>query len=128
MGEKIVENLLEQAYNCQKNGQYEKSIELFLKIGENKIYYEKAIMEIAKNYKMSNNPVKAIDYFIELVKYNNNNQEAIKELSQTACLSKNYDKAEQTLKELFDKTKQNIFLIELIKIFFDKNDIEQAEK
>ena len=123
-----MENLVEQAYNCQKNYKYNESIELFLKIRENKDYYEKATMEIAKSYKMSNNPIKAIDFFVELVNYNNNNLEAIKELSQTACLSKNYEKAEKTLKELFNKTKQNIFLIELIKICFDKNDTEQAEK
>ena len=123
-----MENLLEQAYDYQKSSQYDKSIELFLKIRENKNYYEKATMEIAKSYKMSNNPLKAIDYFIELVNYNNNNQEAIKELSQTACLSKSYEKAEEILKELFEKTNKNIFLLELIRISFDKNDIEQAEK
>ncbi len=123
-----MENLLEQAYYYQKTCQYDKSIDLFLKIRQNKNYYEKATMEIAKCYKMSNNPLKAIDYFIELLNYNNNNEEAIKELSQTSCLSKNYNKAENIFKELFDKTKQNIFLIELIKIYFDKNDIEQAEK
>ncbi len=122
-----MEKLLEQAYNYQKNCQYKESIDLFFKIRENKDYYEIATMEIAKNYKMSNNPIKAIDYFIELVKYNNNNQEAIKELSQTACLSKNYDKAEQTLKELFDKTKQDLFLIELIKIYFDEGDLDSIE-
>ena len=123
-----MENLLEQAYDYQKSSQYDKSIELFLKIRENNNYYEKATMEIAKSYKMSNNPLKAIDYFIELVNYNNNNQEAIKELSQTACLSKNYEKAEEILKGLFEKTNKNIFLLELIRISFDKNDIEQAEK
>ena len=123
-----MENLLEQAYNYQKNCQYQESIDLFLKLRENKNYYEKATMEIAKSYKMSNNPIKAIDYFIELLNCNNNNQEAIKELSQTACLSKNYEKAEETLKKLFNKTNQFILLIELIKIYFDKNDIEQAEK
>ena len=123
-----MENLLEQAYDYQKNCQYDKSIDLFLKIRENNSYYEKATMEVAKSYKMSNNPLKAIDYFIELVNYNNNNQEAIKELSQTACLSKNYEKAEKTLKGLFNKTNKNIFLLELIRISFDKNDIEQAEK
>lgn len=123
-----MENLLEQAYDYQKNCQYEKSIDLFLKIRENKDYYEKATMEIAKNYKMSNNPSNAIDYFVELLNYNNNNQEAIKELSQTACLSGNYEKAETTLKDLFNKTNKNLFVIELIKIYFDKNDVEQAEK
>ncbi len=123
-----MENLLQQAYNYQKNCQYEQAIELFFKIRENKDYYEKATMEIAKSYKMSNNPIKAIDYFIELLNCNNNNQEAIKELSQTACLSKNYEKAEETLKELFNKTNKNMFLLELIKIYFDKKDINQAEK
>ena len=123
-----MENLLEEAYNYQRNCQYNESINLFLKIRENKDYYEKATMEIAKSYKMANNPIKAITYFIELVNYNNDNQEAIKELSQTACLSKQYEKAESILKELFDKTNRNIFLIELIKIYFDKNDIEKAEK
>ena len=88
-----MEKLIEQAYNYQKKCQYEESIKLFLKIRESKEYYEKATMEIAKSYKMSNNPVKAIEYFIDLINYNNNNQEAIKELSQTACLSKNYEKA-----------------------------------
>lgn len=121
-------NLLEQAYNYQKNGQYNEAIDLFYKIREYKKYYEIATMEIAKSYKMSNNPIKAIEYFIELVNYNNNNQEAIKELSETACLSKNYEKVENTLKEIFNKTNKNIFLIELIKIYFDKNDIEQVEK
>ena len=111
MGETIMENLLQQAYNYQKNCRYEQAIELFFKIRENKEYYEKATMEIAKSYKMSNNPIKAIDYFIELLNCNNNNQEAIKELSQTACLSKNYEKAEKILKEIFNKTKQNIYLI-----------------
>ena len=128
MEEKIMETLLEQAYNYQKNSQYKESIDLFFKIRENKCYYEKATMEIAKNYKMANNPIKAIDYFIELLSNNNNNQEAVRELSQTACLSKNYEKAEETLKELFNKTNQNIFLLELIKIYFDKNDIELAAK
>lgn len=123
-----MESLLEQAYNYQKSYQYDKSIDLFLKIRENKDYYEKATMEIAKSYKMSNNPIKAIDYFSELVNYNNNNIEAIKELSQTACLSKNYESAEKILKELFNKTNKNIFVLELIKMYFDKNDIEQAEK
>ncbi|MBR3627720.1 MAG: radical SAM protein [Elusimicrobia bacterium] len=123
-----MEKLLKQAYNYQKNCQYEQAIELFFKIRENKEYYEKATMEIAKSYKMSNNPIKAIDYFIELLNCNNNNQEAIKELSQTACLSKNYEKAEETLKDLFNKTNKNMFLLELIKIYFDKNDINQAEK
>ena len=123
-----MENLLQQAYNYQKNCRYEQAIELFFKIRENKEYYEKATMEIAKSYKMSNNPIKAIDYFIELLNCNNNNQEAIKELSQTACLSKNYEKAEETLKDLFNKTNKNMFLLELIKIYFDKNDINQAEK
>jgi MoaA/NifB/PqqE/SkfB family radical SAM enzyme len=123
-----MENLLEQAYNYQKNGQYKKSIELFCKIREHKEYYEIATMEIAKSYKMSNNPVKAIEYFVDLVNYNNNNQEAVKELSQTACLSKDYEKAEKTLKELFNKTNKNLFIIELIKIYFDKNDTEQVEK
>lgn len=123
-----MENLLEQAYNYQRNCQYADSINLFFKIRENKDYYEKATMEIAKSYKMSNNPVKAIEYFRELINYNNNNSEAIKELSQTACLSKNYEKVEKILNELFNKTNKNIFLIELIKIYFDKNDIEKAEK
>ena len=123
-----MENLLEQAYNYQKKGQYDESIGLFLEIRETKTYYEKATMEIAKSYKMSNNPIKAIEYFIELLNYNNTNQEAIKELSQTACLSKNYEKAEETLKKLFNETNQFILLIELIKIYFDKNDIAQAEK
>ena len=122
-----MEKLLEQAYNYQKKGQYEKSIRLFLKLRENKEYYEKSIMEIAKCYKMANEPIKAIDYFAELLKYNSENQEAIKELSQTACLSKNYVKAENVLKELFSKTKQNIFLIELIKIYFDKGDLNEIE-
>ena len=128
MGEKIVESLLEQAYNYQKNGQYKEAIDLFCKLGENKEYYEIATMEIAKSYKMSNNPIKAIEYFADLVNYNNNNQEAVKELSQTACLSKNYEKAENILEENFNKTNKNIFLLELIKICFNKNDIEQAEK
>jgi len=128
MGEKIVEKLLEQAYDYQKNGQYQESIDLFLKLRENKEYYEIATMEIAKNYKMANDPIKAIDYFTELVNYNNENQEAVKELSQTACLSKNYEKAENTLKDLFNKTKKNLFVIELIKIYFDKNDTEQIGK
>jgi len=123
-----MEKLLEQAYDYQKNGKYKDSTEQFLKLRENKECYEIATMEIAKNYKMANNPIKAIDYFAELVNYNNENQEAVKELSQTACLSKNYEKAEKTLKEIFDKTNKNIFLIELIKIYFDKNDIEQVEK
>lgn len=123
-----MENLLEQAYNYQRNCQYADSINLFFKIRESKDYYEKATMEIAKSYKMSNNPVKAIEYFSELINYNNNNSEAIKELSQTACLSKNYEKVEKILNELFNKTNKNIFLIELIKIYFDKNDIEKAEK
>ena len=123
-----MEDLLEQAYNYQRKCQYKESIDLFLKIRENKEYYETATMEIAKSYKMSNNPIKAIDYFNDLINYNNNNQEAVKELSQTACLSKNYEKAENTLKELLNKTNKNIFVIELIKIYFDKNDIDQAEK
>lgn len=123
-----MEKLLEQAYDYQKNGQYKEAIDLFYKIRENKEYYEIATMEIAKSYKMSNNPIKAIEYFADLVNYNNNNQEAVKELSQTSCLSKNYETAEKTLKEIFDKTNKNIFLIELIKIYFDKNDIEQVEK
>ena len=123
-----MKNLLEQAYNSQKNGHYKESTELFLKIREHKDYYEIATLEIAKNYKMSNNPTKAIDYFIELLNYNNNNKEAIKELSQTACLSKNYKKAEEILKELFNKTKQNVFLIELIKIYFDKGCLHEIEK
>lgn len=123
-----MENLLEQAYNYQKNGQYKESIELFCKIREHKGYYEIATMEIAKSYKMSNDTTKAIEYFADLVNYNSSNQEAIKELSQTACLSKNYEKAESILKENFNKTNDNIFLLELIKIYFDKNDIEQVEK
>ena len=123
-----MEKLLEQAYDYQKKCQYDKSIDLFLKIRENKDYYEKATMEIAKSYKMSNNPLNAIDYFAELLNYNNNNQEAIKELSQTACLSRNYEKAENTLKDLFNRTNKNLFIIELIKIYFDKNEVEQAEK
>ena len=118
-----MENLLEQAYNYQKNCQYQESIDLFIKLRENKNYYEKATMEIAKSYKMSNNPIKAIEYFVELLNYNNNNQEAIKELSQTACLSKNYEKAENVLKILFSKTKQNILLVELIRIYFDKGEL-----
>ena len=123
-----MKKLLEQAYNFQKKGQYKESVELFLKLRENKEYYEIATMEIAKSYKMSNNPIKAIEYFADLLNNNNNNQEAVKELSQTACLSKNYEKAENTLKEIFNKTNKTIFLIELIKICFDKNDIEQVEK
>ena len=49
-------------------------------------------------------------------------------MSQTACLSKNYEKAENTLKENFNKTNKNIFVIELIKIYFDKNDAEYVKK
>ena len=123
-----MEKLLEQAYDYQKNGKYKDSTEQFLKLRENKECYEIATMEIAKNYKMANNPIKAIDYFAELVNYNNENQEAVKELSQTACLSKNYEKAENILREIFNKTNKNKFLIELIKIYFDKKDIEQVEK
>ena len=76
---------------------------------------------------MANSPVEAIDYFIEVINYNNN-EEAIKELAQTACLSKNYDKAESLLKDLFNKTNKSIFVIELIRIYFDKNDIANVKK
>ena len=124
----IMKELLERAYNYQKNGQYKESIELFLKLRENKEYYEISTMEIAKNYKMANDPIKAIDYFAELVNYNCENQEAVKELSQTACLSKNYEKAEKTLKELFDKTKRNLFAIELIKLYFNKGCLYKIEE
>jgi MoaA/NifB/PqqE/SkfB family radical SAM enzyme len=124
---KIMNELFEKAYQYQNNKQYDKAVELFLQLKENKQYYEIATLEIAKSYKMANNPIKAIDYFIELVNYNNN-EEAIKELSQTACLSKNYEKAESTLKENFNKTNKNIFVIELIKIYFDKNDVEYVKK
>ena len=122
-----MDKLLEKAYQYQNNKQYSKAIELFLKLKENKQYYEIANLEIAKSYKMANSPVEAIDYFIEVINYNNN-EEAIKELAQTACLSKNYDKAESLLKDLFNKTNKNIFVIELIKIFFDKNDIVNVKK
>ena len=122
-----MEKLLEQAYNYQKNGQYKEAIDLFCKLGENKEYYEIATMEIAKSYKMSNNPIKAIEYFADLVNYNNNNQEAVKELSQTACLSKNYEKAEKVLKDLFNKTKQISLLTELIKIYFYQNNMYEIE-
>ena len=111
----------------QNNKKYSKAIELFLKLKENKQYYEIANLEIAKSYKMANSPVEAIDYFIEVINYNNN-EEAIKELAQTACLSKNYDKAESLLKDLFNKTNKSIFVIELIRIYFDKNDIANVKK
>jgi len=123
-----MKKLLEQAYSYQKNGQYKESIAQFLKLRGNKEYYEIATMEIAKNYKMANDPIKAIDYFTELVNYNNENQEAVKELSQTACLSKNYEKAENTLKDLFNKTNKNLFLIELLKIYFDKGSFDKIEE
>ena len=64
---KIMNELLEKAYQYQNNKQYSKSIELFLQSKRNKLYYEIATLEIAKSYKMANNPMKAIDYFIELV-------------------------------------------------------------
>ena len=122
-----MDKLLEKAYQYQNNKQYSKAIELFLKLKENKQYYEIANLEIAKSYKMANSPVEAIDYFIEVINYNNN-EEAIKELAQTACLSKNYDKAESLLKDLFNKTNKSIFVIELIRIYFDKNDIANVKK
>ncbi|MFA7674935.1 MAG: radical SAM protein, partial [Endomicrobiia bacterium] len=122
-----MQKILNQAYQYQNTGQYEKAIELFEKLKQHKEYYEISIFEIAKSYKMQNNPVKAIEYFIELIKFNNNYKDAIKELSQTACLSKNYEQAENLLKSLADKTNDIIFYIELIKIFFDKNDIQMAE-
>ena len=122
-----MQKILNQAYQYQNTGQYEKAIELFEKLKQHKEYYEISIFEIAKSYKMQNNPVKAIEYFIELINFNNSYKEAIKELSQTACLSKNYEQAENLLKSLADKTNDIIFYIELIKIFFDKNDIQMAE-
>lgn len=122
-----MQEILNQAYKYQNTGQYEEAIALFEKLKQHKEYYEIAIFEIAKSYKMQNNPVKAIEYFIELINSNNNYKEAIKELSQTACLSKNYEQAENLLKSLADKTNDIVFYIELIKIFFDKNDIQAAE-
>ena len=56
-----MDKLLEKAYQYQNNKQYSKAIELFLKLKENKQYYEIANLEIAKSYKMANNPVEAID-------------------------------------------------------------------
>ena len=38
------------------------------------------------------------------------------------------EKAEEILKEFFNKTKQNVFLIELIKIYFDKGCLHEIEK
>lgn len=121
-----MDTLLNQAYEYQNNKEYEKSIQLFEELKKNPHYYETALFEIGKSYKMSNVPVKAIDCFIELVKHNNQRYDAVKELSHTACLSNNYEKAEQLLNELAVKTGKAVFYIELIKIVFAKNDLEQA--
>jgi len=121
-----MDTLLNQAYEYQNKKEYEKSIQLFEELKKNPDYYETALFEIGKSYKMSNVPVKAIDCFIELVKHNNQRYDAVKELSHTACLSNNYDKAEQLLNELAAKTGKAVFYIELIKIAFSKNDLEQA--
>ncbi len=123
-----MEELLRQAYDYQNKREYEKAIELFEQLKENAAYHEISVFEIGKSYKMSNNASKAIDYFVEVVKHNEKHTEAVKELSQTACLSNNYDKAWQLLDELFVKTKNIIFGIELIKMAFAKNDITRAEE
>lgn len=123
-----MENILEQAYKLQNNKQFNESTEVFQKLLEDKKYYPIAVFEIGKNYKMSNNPVRAIDYFIELVNYDNTHEQAVAELSQTACLSKNYDKAEAVLKNLIEKTNNQRYFIEYINILFSKNDIEKANE
>lgn len=123
-----MENILEQAYQLQNNKQFSESTEMFEKLLDDKKYYPIAVFEIGKNYKMSNNPVRAIDYFIELVNYDNTHEQAVSELSQTACLSKNYDKAEAVLKNLIEKTNNQKYFIEYINILFSKNDIEQANE
>ncbi|MDD3064909.1 MAG: tetratricopeptide repeat protein [Endomicrobiaceae bacterium] len=122
-----MENILEQAYKLQNNKQFSESTELFQKLLEDKKYYPVVIFEIAKNYKMSNNPIKAIDYFAELINYDQTNKEAIKELAQTACLSKKFDKAEPLLRELTEMTKETVCFIEYINLLFVKNDIKTAE-
>ncbi|MDD5021108.1 MAG: radical SAM protein [Endomicrobiaceae bacterium] len=123
-----MENVLAQAYQLQNNKQFNESTEKFKKLLDDKQYYPIAIFEIGKNYKMSNNPIAAIDCFAELVNYDNHNGQAITELSQTACLSKNYDKAEILLKNLIEKTNNEICFIEYINILFSKNDIKTADE
>ncbi|MGE4385217.1 MAG: radical SAM protein [Endomicrobiaceae bacterium] len=123
-----MEELLRQAYDYQNKREYDKAIKLFEQLKENAVYHEISVFEIGKSYKMSNNASKAIDYFIEVVKHNEKHTEAVRELSQTACLSNNYDKAWLLLDELFIKTKNVLFCIELIKMAFAKNDITRAEE
>ncbi|MGE4385219.1 MAG: hypothetical protein AB7E39_05060 [Endomicrobiaceae bacterium] len=123
-----MEEILKEAYSCQANKEYEKSIKLFGQLKQIAVYYETALFETAKNYKMLNDPVKAVDCFIELIEYNNNQKEAVKELVQTACLSGNYDKTEKFLKKLSEKS-GNIFLYEsLVKIYFALKEDKQALK
>ena len=123
-----MEEILKEAYSCQANREYEKSIKLFARLKETAAYYETALFETAKNYKMLNNPDKSVDCFIELIKYNNNQKEAVKELVQTACLSMNYNKTEKFLKELSEQNAGILFYESLAKIYFAKKDEKQAFK
>ncbi|MCB4791205.1 MAG: radical SAM protein [Elusimicrobia bacterium] len=114
------------AYNYQKDGLYDKALECFINIGNDPEYRERAKLEIAKIYKMMNNPLQAIKSFIDLIEVNPHNNEAIKELGEISCLSNIY---EQTIKVLNDICGRNpAAYLELGNIYCQLGDFDKALK
>jgi len=116
----------QQGFLHQQERAFDNALACFKLLSERPDCRERALLEIAKTYKMMNKPAEAIDAFSALVLCAPGNDEGIRELGETARLSNQCEKAILVLDRMARAGTNDRVYLELCKMYCFKAETVKA--
>ncbi|MHB9154395.1 MAG: tetratricopeptide repeat protein, partial [Endomicrobiales bacterium] len=120
------EKELSTAYQYQGQGVFDKALEHFTAAAGSATHRERAMLGLAKTYKMMNEPSRAIDAFIETLKEYPSNTEALKELGETSRIASRFERSLPFLEAFAADGKTAGAFLELGRIYVQARDPGRA--
>ena len=123
-----MKNAMIEAFELKRKGYYKQAIEIYYKLLSKVSDNVEILAELADLYYLLNNNDRALHYIAKSLEIKSDHIGSLKVLRKVYISENNYEKAENTAKKIYEITKSESDLVELIDIFEAQNKNEEIVK